>query len=233
MVSTPGRVFLDWIDNVTGARTADYRSCRLHSLNADAAKGLQKWSSVALDADGDFAISWTSSADNTDITNDVYARRYKNDGTTVGNSFVVNTTTDNTQQLSSTAMDADGDFVITWESYQEHGDGTSLGAADSWGIYAQRYVANDKMGTLSYLGPHGENGSEYRINTTVRNDQRLPNVVMTATGDTFFSWQSDESGSEGVYTRSYYQAVDDAGPVVVRVTCSYTEEDEKPAQSPW
>ena len=44
-------------------------------------------------------------------------------------------------------MDADGDFMITWESFQERpvanqGDD----AANSYGIYAQRYVRNDLLG---------------------------------------------------------------------------------------
>ena len=42
-----------------------------------------------------------------------------------------NSETDHYQQYSTVAMDQNGDFVITWQSFDQDGDG--------WGVYAQRY----------------------------------------------------------------------------------------------
>jgi hypothetical protein len=56
-------------------------------------------------------------------------------------------------------MDADGDFVVTWQSYGQDGD------AD--GIYAQRYNA---------LGV--PQGGEFRVNSTTANFQTTPSVAM-------------------------------------------------------
>jgi hypothetical protein len=53
-------------------------------------------------------------------------------GDPVLDEFPVNSTTLNSQQDSSIAMDADGDFVIAWQSKS---NGTT------WDVYAQRYSA--------------------------------------------------------------------------------------------
>ncbi|MDO4628363.1 MAG: trypsin-like serine protease, partial [Planctomycetia bacterium] len=224
-VDTQVAYFANWIDNITGvfqetiigATGAEFR------VNDDIT-GTQLWSDVALDADGDFVITWTSASDDTSQTRDIYAKRYAADGTAVNDSFLVNTTTGDKQQISKVAMDADGDFVIVWESYQEYNDGGFSGSPNNYGIYAQRYVKNSLVGSSSIYGNDGEIGNEYRINTHVKYDQRVPNVAMTATGDMIFSWQSvDANGqsvanpSSGIYSRTYYKAQDDAGPVIVGV----------------
>ena len=105
--------YADWIDAAVVGSNPEFR------VNTTIAND-QKWSSVAMDADGDFVITWTSY--NQDGTgngygagvngeNGVYAQRYNADGSTVGNEFQVNTYTDDNQQHSSVAMDADGDFI--------------------------------------------------------------------------------------------------------------------------
>jgi len=91
---------------------------------------IQRYPSIAMDADGDFVVSWNSyKQDGSEYG--IYAQRYTANGTPVGNEFLVNTETVNSQTLSSIAMDADGDFVVSWQSYNQDGD--------VWGIYAQRY----------------------------------------------------------------------------------------------
>ena len=54
--------------------------------------------------------------------------------TPVGAEFLVNTETLSDQQLPSTAMDADGDFVVVWESIDQDGD--------DWWIFGQRYAVD-------------------------------------------------------------------------------------------
>ncbi|MBQ4142589.1 MAG: trypsin-like serine protease [Thermoguttaceae bacterium] len=227
-IDTQVAYFAAWIDGITGAdQEVVVGATGTEFLVNDITAGKQKWSSVALDSDGDFVITWTSGDDS---RNDVYARCYTSAAAPVANSFIVNTTTDNSQQFSKVSMDADGDFVIVWESYQEHQDGSMHGDADSWGVYAQRYVANDKMADLTFIGPNGESGGEFQVNTETMYDQRLPNVAMTATGDFVVTWQGDESGDSGIYTRFYRQSDDDAGPVVVRVRGSIIPEGETEEQ---
>ncbi|MDO4857352.1 MAG: trypsin-like serine protease [Thermoguttaceae bacterium] len=219
--------YADWIDSIIGV--SDGATSGEFLVNTSKT-GTQKWSDVALDADGDFVITWTSTASESNTETDVYARRYSSDGTAFTDSdFKVNTYTGRQQQLSKVAIDADGDFVITWESYQEYGDGSSVGEANNYGIYMQRYASNTEWSDRKSLyGPNGESGTEMRVNTTVFGNQRIPNVAMTATGDIFFAWQSDETiedqftGSNDIYSRAIYKSVDDAGPVVVRIAGEFT-----------
>ena len=53
----------------------------------------------------------------------------------MGGEFHVNTFTANFQRVPTVAMDADGDFVVAWTSYNQTGD-------NDGGIYAQRYGPN-------------------------------------------------------------------------------------------
>ena len=89
--------------------------------------------SVACDGTGNFVVTW-SEEDMTGTTPDwnVWAAAYTADGTPLGNAFEVNATTKNAQRYSDVAVDADGDFVITWQSKGQDGSG--------YGIYAQRYI---------------------------------------------------------------------------------------------
>ncbi|MBR0193436.1 MAG: trypsin-like serine protease [Thermoguttaceae bacterium] len=219
--------YADWIDSIIGV--VDGATSGEILVNTTT-QGTQRWSDVALDADGDFVITWTSTVSESNTETDVYARRFNKDGTPVSETdFKVNTYTERQQQLSKVAIDADGDFVITWESFQEYGDGTAVGDANNYGIYMQRFASTaEATDHASLYGVNGESGTEMRVNTTVYGNQRIPNVAMTATGDIFFAWQSDETfvnsstGSENIFTRSIYKSDDDAGPVVVRIAGEFT-----------
>ena len=85
--------------------------------------------------------------------------------------FQVNTETASHQMYPSVAMDADGDFVIAWQSDEQDGD--------NYGIYAQRYTNN---GT--------PDGNEFRVNTYTANNQVSPCVAMGSDGNYVIAWRS-------------------------------------------
>jgi hypothetical protein len=147
--------------------------------------GDQMYSSVAISNDGDFVITWSSNGQDGDGWG-VYAQRYNADGTANGSEFRVNTTTAGDQMYSSVAMNAAGDFVITWSSNGQDGDG--------WGVYAQRYSAD---GTAS--------GSEFRVNTTTAGDQTYASVAMNASGEFVIAWSSNGQDGDGwgIYAQRY------------------------------
>ena len=123
--------------------------------------------------DGTFVITWTSAPISTSNMNtpnaEIFAREYNADGTPVNNSsataafqpggsaFQVSSTAKYAQSLSDVAMDANDDFVITWE-----GDNQS----SSWGVYgayytnggavSQRHNVSDEpgSGTLEQYAEH-------------------------------------------------------------------------------
>ncbi len=100
-------------------------------------------SDVALDDDGDFAIVWASRIGITRPSNtldyDIFGQRYSRAEVTQGSEFRVNTFTPSTQFNPAIAMDADGDFVVTWASRYEDGTlGTYYG--NGYGIFGQRFA---------------------------------------------------------------------------------------------
>ncbi len=156
--------------------------------------GVSAESSVAMDADGDFVISWTSRYNA--IFFDVLARRYAADGIAQGTEFRVNTYTTNNQSTSSVALDDDGDFVIAWKSEKYGGPSAASQGQDgsASGVYAQRFTAD---GTLQ--------GAEFQVNTYTTNDQEFPSIALDGDGDFVIAWKSDgQDGSDsGVFAQRF------------------------------
>ncbi|MCA9098993.1 MAG: hypothetical protein KDA36_11425, partial [Planctomycetaceae bacterium] len=147
--------------------------------------GVQWHPSIAMDADGDFVITWQSP--NQDGSGyGVYAQRYDSLGVPQGSEFRVNSWTNGSQLNPSIAMDVDGDFVITWQSETQDGSGD--------GLYAQRY---DHLGVPQ--------GSEFRVNSWTTNHQRDPLIGMDADGDFVITWKSlGQDGSDyGVFAQRF------------------------------
>ena len=151
--------------------------------------GWQVFPSLAVDPDGDYVITWHSGWQDGSFYG-VYARRYDSGGVAQGFEFLVNTYTTEGQEYPSVAVDADGDFMIAWESTGQDGD--------AFGVYAQRY---DSGGVAQ--------GSEFRVNTYTTSWQRHPSVAVHADGDFVVSW--DSSGQDGSVDGVYAQRYDSDG----------------------
>ena len=140
---------------------------------------------IASLADGGFVVTW-SSFEQDGSGEGVFGQRYTAAGAALGGEFRLNTTTFHDQMLSSAAGLTDGGFVVTWSSLDQDGS--------IWGVFAQRYAAD---GTAA--------GGEFRVNTTVLNDQYQPRVTALANGGFVVAWTSrDQDGSGlGVYAQRY------------------------------
>jgi hypothetical protein len=138
---------------------------------------------VAMDADGDYVVAWQSSGQDTGGYG-IYSQRFNAAGAAEGGETRVNTTTFSEQQHPAVAMDADGDYIVTW-----HSDGQDGG---DFGVYTQRY---DALGATQ--------GHETRVNATTSRGQIDPAVASDADGDAVFAWVSDsQDGSvSGIYAR--------------------------------
>src|SRR4051812_8466427 len=106
---------------------------------------------------------------------------------TPGPEFRVNTHTADTQAFPATAMDADGDFVVTWQSRAQD-DPPSVGE----GVYAQRY---DAAGVPQ--------GGEFRVSTTGVSNQTKPRGGMGAGGDFVIGGKSRGGGASGISARLF------------------------------
>ena len=147
--------------------------------------GFQFRPATAMDADGDYIIVWGGEGQGD--TDGIFGQRYNADGTTAGAEFKVNTYTTSSQRLPSVAMDADGDFVVTWQS--ENQDGSA------YGIFTRRYQAD---GTAL-------DANDVQVNTHTTSNQLAPSVAMDADGDFVVAWQSNgqDGSSYGIFARRY------------------------------
>lgn len=144
--------------------------------------------SIAMNASGDFVVAWHSN--NQDgSSHGIYAQRYNAAGVAQGSEFQVNTYTTSLQYQSSVAIDDDGNFVVTWTSHNQDGDGL--------GIFAQRYNA---AGVAQ--------GSEFQVNTYTPLYQSHSSVAMDASGNFVVAWDSlEQDGSgDGVYAQRFNAA---------------------------
>jgi autotransporter-associated beta strand protein len=146
----------------------------------------QSNAAVAMDADGDFVVTWHSSGQDGSVTG-VYGQRYNAAGVAQGDEFQVNTYTTSAQAMSSVAMDEDGNFVVTWSSSGQDGSG--------YGVYAQRY---DAAGVVQ--------GSEYRVSTATSQSQYYSDIAMDADGDFVIVWHAgnnQDGNGNGIFAQRY------------------------------
>jgi hypothetical protein len=148
--------------------------------------GAQREAHVAVDDDGDFAVTWRSAGQDGSAYG-IFAQRYDSSGVAQGSEFQVNTTTTNSQRGPDIAMDPDGNFVVTWHSNGQDGSG--------YGIYAQRYAADG-----SALG------SEFQVNTYTAGAQTSAAVSIADDGRFVIVWQSNgqDGSGYGVYAQRYH-----------------------------
>lgn len=116
-------------------------------------------------------------------------------GDTLGAEFLVNMETISHQSNSSIAMDADGDFVISWQSFAQDGS--------NYGVYAQRYEGAGENVDLNLVlqddtdpVKKGKNFI-YTLITTNNGSEIALDVNLSEPLPTGLSYVSDDSASAG------------------------------------
>ncbi len=127
--------------------------------------------SIAMNRTGHFVVAWDGDLKLARL-DDIHARRYKPDGTAIGEQFVVNTTLAGPQQNPKVAMNNRGRFLIVWDIKID----PDINERD---IFAQRYDS-----------PGGALGDEFQVNTYMADDQKRPSVAITENGKFVMAWQS-------------------------------------------
>jgi Ca2+-binding RTX toxin-like protein len=151
--------------------------------------GIQTDPAVAMASDGSFVVTWTSVNQDGD-EDGIYAQRFHPDGTPAGSEFLVNTSTLSDQTAAAIAIDADGDFIVTWASRYQLFELTN-----PYGIYAQRFNAN---GTPV--------GSEFQVNTTTTAaNYDAPAIVTKDDGSFIVVWQSlgQDGDGTGIFAQRF------------------------------
>lgn len=110
-----------------------------------------------------------------------------------GPELLVNTYTADDQGFPEVAADANGDYVVVWESYGQDGD--------QWGVFGQRFArSGDPV------------GSEFPVNSLTTDVQDCPRVSMGSTGEFVVTWDSFDSDGSDFGVRA--QRFDSAGNAV-------------------
>lgn len=102
----------------------------------------------------------------------IYGQRFTSTGTAHGAEFRVNTSTSNSQARPDVDLDGSGNFVVTWQSYLQDGDG--------YGIYGQRFSGAD-CATLSTTAPANQ--------TVCLGGTAVFGVTASGTGPFTYQWR--------------------------------------------
>jgi hypothetical protein len=135
--------------------------------------GYQDEPSVAINSDGSFVITWFGDGQEDNDNFGIFAKKFASWDATDGIEFPVNTFTTGGQEESKVAVDANGNFVITWESRNQE-----IVASNSIGVYARRFDSN-----ANPLDP-----VEFPVNSTTEGAQRFPSIAMEQNGDFVIAW---------------------------------------------
>ncbi|WP_197440333.1 SBBP repeat-containing protein [Polystyrenella longa] len=166
-----------------------------YSTRGQQRTGVAGQRSVAAAADGRYVTTWWSDEGDGDGAG-VFAQLYRADGSKVGGPFIVSTTTDEDQINPSAAMQADGSFMIAWQSDSDPGAGVN------WEIHAQRYLASGLL-----------DGGEIAINSELASNQSLADVVYLANGHFVVTWTGKGPGdANGIFARIFDASGNPQGP---------------------
>ena len=125
---------------------------------------------LASDGDGDFVAAWTSYGQD-GSTRGIFARRFNSAGVAQNAEFQVNSFTSSHQSFPTVAAEANGDFVVAWQSVGHYNAG--------YGIFAQRFASSG-----------APQGSEFRVNSYTAYNQLFPAVASDSDGDFIVVWHS-------------------------------------------
>lgn len=141
--------------------------------------------SIASNGNGKFVITWASSGDPNKV--DIYARNFDASGPN-GVEEIVNQITAASQVNPDVAMNADGDYVVVWDTYNA--------------TTQQRYVA----GRYFDAGNTITGGAEFSVSTDPSYTHWDPAVSINPAGNFVVSWVSDgglDGDRSGIFGRIF------------------------------
>ena len=129
------------------------------------AAGNQDTPDIAVDANGSFVVVWESYFGEYSTQDDVQAQRFDSAGNPLGGEFKVNTVTARDQDNPAVAVDANGNFVVVWESF------------------FGEYSTQDDIQAQRFDSAGNPLGSEFKVNTVTAGYQEYPAVAIDANGN--------------------------------------------------
>ncbi len=143
--------------------------------------------SVAMDANGDFVVSWQVLNASTGLyLYGISAQRYNLAGAPQGGTIVLNSGATNATagEAPKVAMDTAGDFAITYQGYD----------ANSHGIFAERFNSSGVS----------QGSGIFPVNTVTTGNQGAPTIAMDSAGDFVIAWEDGgQAQPAGIYAQRY------------------------------
>jgi hypothetical protein len=149
---------------------------------------VQDYPRVAPQSGGAFVVVWESQRDGDGYG--IFGQRFTSLGAKEGGEFQINTYTVGYQTAAALAADADGDFVVTWSSADQDGDGG--------GIFGRFF---DRFGVPQ--------GVEFQVNSHTTATQEHGAVAVSTGGGFIVVWAS--SGQDGESRGIFAQRFDASG----------------------
>ncbi len=147
----------------------------------------QRTPDIAALENGGFVAVWASEAQVGDIfggqgTYSIFGQRFQANGTPQGAEFQINTYIRDQQQAPAVTGLRNGDFVVSWQSNNQDGDG--------YGVFGQIFHADGV--------PVGQ---EFRLNTETASDQQDVDITALKGGGFVATWTSafQDGGENGFY----------------------------------
>jgi hypothetical protein len=160
--------------------------------------GQQSDARVAPDGFGGFVVAWASmdvGAPQDGSDSGIFGQRYDSAGARAGGEFQISSYTTDYQGEPAIAVGPGGNFVVTWISNGQDGDGR--------GIFAQRFdLSGAKVGL------------EFQVNTYTTSNQFRPAVAFDNVSNFVIVWdstQADPLGQDGSYGGIFGQRFDQNG----------------------
>ncbi len=141
---------------------------------------------IAVGSQGNFIVTWENYWIENPTSSGIAARVFDQEGHSLGQEFLVNEYTSDFQGEPDTATSSTGDFVITWQSWGQDGDG--------FGIFARIFNQNGiPLGT------------EFQVNSYTSDNQQHPAIVMDKYGYFVITWSSfgQDGDKTGIMARRF------------------------------
>jgi hypothetical protein len=143
----------------------------------------QFYPAVARSAGGSFVVAWTGQDGS---YGGVFGRRFDSGGSPLGSDFRINSHTTGDQSSPAIALDAGGNFVVAWNSYNQDGSGS--------GVFGHRF---DPGGSPL--------GSDFQVNSYITGTQASAEIATDASGNFVVVWESNgqDGSSYGVFGQRF------------------------------
>ena len=208
--SNTGNYIFVWDDNREGNSDIYFqqflesgeRVFRNVKVNNDSGKTRQHSSSMAVDGNGNFIITWI---DERNGRPEVFAQRFLAERTRLNTNFRVDDDSIKTIRSSSyykiepanpsIAADSLGNFIIVWENrriYEKRGIYEEYKSIEDSDIYAQSFSSKgEKVGRNFKVNDDNDN----------RVEQKSPSICANSKGIFVFAWEDERGEGENIYAQ--------------------------------